>query len=621
MGLLDDLKSQAEKQQDTKSGSPTQQIGSDDFYREHVRLRMDAAHNFLKELVNQLNTLKLDTRANYPFKPDGKTVTLLQQGYKVYSDSIPEPRQITLSFTCGLINPTAYEIQGQGPVMAQTELLERYHFKYEKLEQRDQRQLVSGAKFRLVGPLQVKFVLQYDDNKQIIKLLLGNFVGPGTSQYNLKPEQIDEAFLDHLGKYILRKEPSLFKEAISDDVKAMLRKKLQEEQMQREAELKEAEEIRKAEEDAQKENSKKELLKKAVSQTVAEKKEKLKQAMNEQVSEKKEKLRTMFNKLKQQAGFDSTPDQTSVTPAVARENPVPPAVNTSLAERPTGNPAVQGMSPTNQQADQAVSTRAKPVPPAQKAVDPIQTNTAQTESARHKATATPKTSVNQNKPIPPKVFQASSSNPFLKPEDFEPVHEERDVQTAVTTDKKMQNEQLPPDETVKPSVESDTSVTTTSNPMVPPSATAVPDGTGLSLEPIAAEVQIDPEPAPAITAAIEQMDTVAESGLSLETVGENEKNKLEPAQKTASSEPATEIPEVEAEQASENSSLSLEDELARDLARLMGDDPQIESVVCKPSSDPVSTSDKPDFDLSSPDALEINFENTGESTDQDKSKP
>ena len=303
MGLLDDLKSQAEQLQNNKIESDVPQ-GADEFYREHVKLRMDAAYNFLNELVNQLNAMKLVTRADYPFKPEGKMVTLLQQGYKVYADSIPEPRQITLSFSCSLANPAVYEINGRGPALAQSELLERYQFKYEKLELKDQRQVLTGAKFKLVGPLQIKFVLQFDDNKRIIKLLLSNFVGPGTSQYNLNPEKLDEAFLDHLGKYILRKESGLFKEELSDDVKEMLRKKLQEEQMQREAELKEAEAIRKAEEEAQKENSTKEQLKKAVSQTVSENREKLKKVVNEKVYVKKEKLKTMFSKLKEQAGFN-----------------------------------------------------------------------------------------------------------------------------------------------------------------------------------------------------------------------------------------------------------------------------------------------------------------------------
>jgi hypothetical protein len=302
MGILDDLKQQAEKQQDAPGIKHEAQssAGTEDFFREHVKPRMCSAFKFLSELVNQLNALNLDTRADYPFRPGGKPVTLQHQDYKVYSDSITEPRQITFAFHCDLVNPTAFDVKERAAVMAQSELLDRYTFKFEKLEQKDPRQMVIGARFKLIGPLAIKFMLQFDESRHVIKLLVSNFAGPGTSQYHLKPEKLDEAFLDHIGKYILRKESTLFKEEISDDLKAKLRQKLQEEQQQRETELQEAEEARKAEEALRKQNSPTEQLKKAVSQTMAKNTEKLKHTMNEQLGDKTEKLKNMFGRLKTQ---------------------------------------------------------------------------------------------------------------------------------------------------------------------------------------------------------------------------------------------------------------------------------------------------------------------------------
>jgi len=301
MGILDDLKQQAENQHDNAaSGNKDPGVAAGDFYRDHVKARMCSAFNFLDQLVQQLNTLKLDTRAEYPFKHDGKPVALMQQDYKVYNDSIPDPRQITLAFNCSLVNPTSFEVTGRGAVLTQAELLDRYQFKYEKVEQKDPRQLVIGARFKLIGPLQIKIVLQVDEARHVVKLLISNIAGPGTSQYHLKPEQLDEAFLDHLGKYVLRKESSLFKEKVSADVKAMLRKKVLEEQQARETELQQVEEARKAEEARRKQNSTTEQLKKTVSETMARNTEKLKQAMDEQLGDKTEKLKNIFGKLRSQ---------------------------------------------------------------------------------------------------------------------------------------------------------------------------------------------------------------------------------------------------------------------------------------------------------------------------------
>jgi len=307
MGILDELKQQAEQQQGADTGaSQAPPMGAEEFYAGHVKARMLTAFKFLDEFVNQLNQLKLVTRADYPFKPDGKAVVLQQQDYKVFSDSIPEPRSINLSFICALVNPSSFEINGRGQVLSHSELLDRFQFKYEKAEQKDARQMVSAARFKLVGPLQIKFTLQFDDKRHVIKLLVTNFTGPGTSQYHLQPDKLDEAFLDHLGKYILRKETSLFKEQVSADVKAMLRKKLQEEQLQRDSELQAVEEARRAEEALRRQNSATGQLKRAVSESMAKNTEKLKQAMNEQLGDKSEKLKTMFGRLKSQISPDKT---------------------------------------------------------------------------------------------------------------------------------------------------------------------------------------------------------------------------------------------------------------------------------------------------------------------------
>ena len=175
MSLLDDLESQPEQENKPAGGQPAA-AGADEFYRAQVKQRMLMANDFFTQLVTKLNEKKLIIKAEYPFKPEGKNVTLLQQGYKAYSDHITDPRQLTLSFTGILANPTNYDVRGRGPALALGELLERYQFKHEKLEARDQNQMVSGARFKLQGPLQVKCVLQFDEVKQIIKLLLTNFV-------------------------------------------------------------------------------------------------------------------------------------------------------------------------------------------------------------------------------------------------------------------------------------------------------------------------------------------------------------------------------------------------------------------------------------------------------------
>jgi len=79
--------------------------------------------------------------------------------------------------------------------------------------------------------------------------------------------------------------------------------------------------------------------------------------------------------------------------------------------------------------------------------------------------------------------------------------------------------------------------------------------------------------------------------------------------------------EPQPEPSSDRTSLSLEDQLERDLARFMENDQQQPSLEGETSDDPSSTSGELDFDLSSPEALKIYFEDTDKASDQDNSEP
>ncbi len=747
MGLLDDLKAQAEHR-NKPAGEQPAAPGAEEFYRAQVKQRMIMAKDFFTQLFNQLNEMNLVIQAKYPLLPEGKTVTLQQQGYKAYSDDIPNPRLVTFGFNCILTSPTTYDVRGLGPALAQGELLERFQFKYVKLEARDQNQLVIGARFKLEGPLPVKCALQFDEAKLIIKILLTNFIGPGTSQYNLNPEQLNEAFLDHLGKYLIRKEAKLFQEEISDDAKAMLRKKMQQEQLQREAELRAAEEQLKAEEMARKQNSTKEQLKQAVSQSVAENKEKLKKLMDEQVRDKGEKLKSLFGKLTNRAGSDTAAEQSAASPAI----------NPSQSAKPTGNPIAQGQPPVNRPAGQSA--------------------TAQQNATR------PKPAADQKKPTPPKVFQASAANPFLKPQDFEPVpsgDEEQTEVTEVNADSKNPAAPLPVDTAIpatakpptpaippaavqaRPAAGSNASVAKPVNPVPPaktaavqtemkkpvaPStdhtatpttqtllrssaavharpiaetnasvakpvnpappaktaaapaemkkSTAAPIELELSLEPIASDSEspsprapaetkkpMAPSPAQSATPATSTPSPATKAtpvaaptapvatptrastptkppaapkepeGLELELVMEpivpnskpsspavpaETKKSMAPSpaqaatpeskrspQSTApdsnSASLATKPKSPQPKSSSEVSSLSLEDQLERDLARFMENDQPPPSSAGETADDPSATSAELDFDLSAPDALEIHFEDTDKTSKQKNSEP
>lgn len=296
MGLLDELRNQSDNQRAAEEAEAAGIANREQYYEQQILPRMVKAYQFFKELVEHLNYINLDTMVNYPIMADGHFKPLRQQDYKVVIDSSKTLKQIDVTFQCVLDSPVSYEMYHPDGIRNTTERLDRYYIKYERKDKKNQQMQVILSRFTVEGPLPLKVGLAVDVEKSEIKLLLRNFVEPGTEQHILKAEQLDEAFLDRLGKYILRQERHLFgatatasTTTISDDARERIRQQVLAEQQQREQELREAEEQARLEEEQRKQTSKKAQVASAV---------------NAKVEEKKDKLKDMFNRLKVQAGFD-----------------------------------------------------------------------------------------------------------------------------------------------------------------------------------------------------------------------------------------------------------------------------------------------------------------------------
>ena len=86
MGLLDDLKNQAEtlraKEQQGEAGSGDKS----QFYDKEIHPRMKEIYGFLKEMTENLNFIKPETIVQYPIYPGGEKQAFRQGKYKKVSD-------------------------------------------------------------------------------------------------------------------------------------------------------------------------------------------------------------------------------------------------------------------------------------------------------------------------------------------------------------------------------------------------------------------------------------------------------------------------------------------------------------------------------------------------------
>ena len=441
MGLLDDLRNQAEGKKAAEEEAAARKAEREQYYQEKILPRMIKTYQFFNEFVEHLNFIKLETIVHYPLLPDGRLQPMRQEGYNVVIDSSKALKRIDFSMEGVLDTPLQFEIFGKDAVQKHADRIERYGFRHERKDKKDPASMeLIGAKFILQGPLPLKVTIEADVDAMRINVMIRNFKEPGFTKYNLTVEQFSDEFLDQLGKFVLRQEDRLFgkSEELSEEAKKKLRDRMIVEARIREQEMIEAEERRKAEEAAEKERTAKEQIKRVVNTQ----KEQLKRVMNTQVAKGKESLKGMFDKLKKQV---QTPQQTPPAPATTQTTSaasIPPTKPVQTHQQVTEKTvmSVQINTPATVtppvSADAAAQTRVpavpgnRQIPPPSPTKSPIQSTSVSPASSK---TASQPAVVTNTKPAnpplpaavqtatvkktqPPKVYNAPPNNPFLKPE-------------------------------------------------------------------------------------------------------------------------------------------------------------------------------------------------------------
>ena len=290
MGLLDDLRNQAEGRRKQEEQEAAEKARREEIYRQEIQPRMTKAYQYFLELIEHLNYVKPEILVDYPLLKHAQHVQLRQDEYTIVIDSSKALKRIDIIFQCTLDAPIDYEILGKEAVLNQSDKLDRYRINYTRRDRKDVSLELEGARFRIEGPLPLRVLIEADVPHSVIRLALRNFTDPGVSRYTLKPGDFNEEFLDRLGKFMLRQETTLFDMLeMSEEALQALRQRLQEEQARRDQELREAEERLRAEEETGHAARKTEIIKSTVRKTV---------------DEKKEQLKELFQRLKAQAKLD-----------------------------------------------------------------------------------------------------------------------------------------------------------------------------------------------------------------------------------------------------------------------------------------------------------------------------
>ncbi|VAW92934.1 hypothetical protein MNBD_GAMMA22-538 [hydrothermal vent metagenome] len=228
MGLIDDLHNEAKHQQADNESIQANNQKLEEQFQSTVQAKMVMIFQFLSELCESLNLIQSNILVSYPIKDYSVMKDLKPSDYKVIVDSRKVMKNIKLSFMCSSNNRVRFDVENKIYIDRISEYLDEHHVSYVCHKNKDSRHNVTNATFNVDSMVPVSFVFTATLESSSIILNIANFNGFNNDRFVIESYEVDPQFLEDLGKYILRRDTTLFGKKITkkelDDIRLKLKK-------------------------------------------------------------------------------------------------------------------------------------------------------------------------------------------------------------------------------------------------------------------------------------------------------------------------------------------------------------------------------------------------------------
>jgi hypothetical protein len=246
MGLLDDLEQEAQRRKASLEDAARQKAENESLYKTRLDPAMQALHDFLARLVQNLTFLKPRRPQRYALTGYGDIVGYIDHAYDLKHDAQQFARTITLSVECVVATEEcpAVEVQGAAKVKAMALAFQKHRIAGLGEARKDESGELVQATFRARGKIPVSAVFSADAENANVRMAFTNFDQFGTVTKVVTPDQLGDALFDDLARFIAREPSGLMREELPEDVRKQLQQKIQQEQMRRKWEDRMAEQQR-----------------------------------------------------------------------------------------------------------------------------------------------------------------------------------------------------------------------------------------------------------------------------------------------------------------------------------------------------------------------------------------
>jgi len=253
MGLLDDLRQQTETKKAAEQQEGFRKEKAEEYYREKIQPQLKKLYTHYSEITKHLNYVKLETKATYIVNAAGQTAEFQQGDYKIQVDSMDATTFVSIRCKCNRNSNIEFMVTDPSAINKHKAFLNQFGFDYQTYPRNNNE---PGARFSVVPEIVAELLFEVNKEQGKIILKVINFEELGVRVRELRPDDINDTFMDGLDRFIIRENKDFFKLGIDDKAKEEIRAMVQQEQRRRAEELKEMERL--AQEEALREKMEKE---------------------------------------------------------------------------------------------------------------------------------------------------------------------------------------------------------------------------------------------------------------------------------------------------------------------------------------------------------------------------
>ena len=222
MGLLDELKHQAAARRAEDERASARQAQLDQRMRNVLAPAMTRLLDYLKELIEQLNFVQPELFADFEVRGYGRLRRLRQTQFELtrLRDEIELQQGFVLSWSSRGAGTLRLTTLGEKEIDAQRDWFCEHGLKFECRLRQD------NAEFTFEPQILVSLQFEADPEELLIRMRTRHYEGPGKASFDFEPAAVDDAFLDDLGLYVVRRSPVVLERSrrfLSEDQRAHIR--------------------------------------------------------------------------------------------------------------------------------------------------------------------------------------------------------------------------------------------------------------------------------------------------------------------------------------------------------------------------------------------------------------